>query len=161
MHTNIDYLAPNGAPDNDRKMKEASWLTGQAFIESLRYYPKGTTAMENHDCEATYSGCTHSARQVRKSRARHAACLAPMATPRLPPARPLLTVFASASAFACACVRVWQTVSEHIETDVRMRLGITPADQEWRDEQCPREWFPEKRPAMIKHMAKVRARLKR
>ena len=37
MHTNIDYLAPNGAPDNDRKMKEASWLTGQAFIESLRY----------------------------------------------------------------------------------------------------------------------------
>jgi len=116
MHVNIDYMAPNGAPDNDRKMKEASWLTGQAFIESLRYYPKGSTAVENHDCEATYSGCTHSARQV---------------------------------------------VSEHIETDVRMRLGIAPADQEWRDEQCPREWFPEKRPAMIKHMAKVRARLKR
>ena len=65
MHVNIDYMAPNGAPDNDRKMKEASWLTGQAFIESLRYYPKGTTAMENHDCESTYSGCTHSARQVR------------------------------------------------------------------------------------------------
>jgi len=116
MHVNIDYMAPHGAPDNDRKMKEASWLTGQAFIESLRYYPKGTTALENNDCEATYSGCTHSARQV---------------------------------------------VSEHIETDVRVRLGIAPADQEWRDEQCPREWFPEKRPAMIKHMAKVRARLKR
>ena len=173
MHVNIDYMAPNGAPDNDRKMKEASWLTGQvrgrpalphasraahlasprvplasrasrlaclsasrasrsltprasrcqrvvfpvqAFIESLRYYPKGTQALENNDCEATYSGCTHSARQV---------------------------------------------VAEHIETDVRVRLGIAPADQEWRDEQCPREWFPEKRPAMIKHMAKVRARLKR
>ena len=29
MHVNIDYMAPNGAPDNDRKMKEASWLTGQ------------------------------------------------------------------------------------------------------------------------------------
>ena len=56
MHVNIDYMAPNGAPDNDRKMKEASWLTGQAFIESLRYYPKGTTALENNDCEATYSG---------------------------------------------------------------------------------------------------------
>ena len=65
MHVNIDYMAPHGAPDNDRKMKEASWLTGQAFIESLRYYPKGTTALENNDCEATYSGCTHSARQVR------------------------------------------------------------------------------------------------
>ena len=58
-------------------------------------------------------------------------------------------------------VRVSQASNEHIETDVRVRLGITPADQEWRDEQCPREWFPEKRPSMIKHMAKVRARLKR
>ena len=48
MHVNIDYMAPNGAPDNDRKMKEASWLTGQAFIESLRYYPKGTQALENN-----------------------------------------------------------------------------------------------------------------
>jgi len=116
MHVNIDYMAPNGAPDNDRKMKEASWLTGQAFIESLRYYPKGQTAMDGNDCEATYSGCTHSARQV---------------------------------------------LSEHIETDVRVRLGIAPADTDWRDDQVPREWFPEKRPSMIKHMAKVRARLKR
>jgi len=40
------------------------------------------------------------------------------------------------------CVR--QVISEHIETDVRVRLGIAPADQEWREEQCPREWFPEK-----------------
>ena len=32
-------MAPHGAPDNDRKMKEASWLTSQAFIESLRDYP--------------------------------------------------------------------------------------------------------------------------
>ena len=64
MLANIDYLAPNGAPDNDRRMKESSWLTGQAFIESLRYYPKGSTAIANNDCEATYSGLTHSARQV-------------------------------------------------------------------------------------------------
>ena len=42
-----------------------------------------------------------------------------------------------------------QVVSEHIETDVRVRLGIAPADQEWRDEQCPREWFPEKRPCAL------------
>ena len=116
LHANIDYLAPNGAPDNDRKMKEASWLTGQAFIESLRYYPKGNTAMLNNDCEATYSGCTHSARTQ---------------------------------------------MHEHIETDVRVRLGIAPADADWRDDQCPREWFPEKRPSMVKHMAKVRARLRR
>ena len=49
--------------------------------------------MANNDCEATYSGCTHSARQ---------------------------------------------TITEHIETDVRVRLGIAPADAEWRDEQCAR-----------------------
>ena len=71
MHVNIDYMAPNGAPDNDRKMKESSWLTGQAFIESLRYYPKGNRALENNDCEATYSGCTHSARQVGGRAAHH------------------------------------------------------------------------------------------
>ena len=39
MHTDIDYYAPHGAPDNDRKMKEQSWLCSQAFIESLRVYP--------------------------------------------------------------------------------------------------------------------------
>ena len=39
MHTDIDFFAAGGAPDNDRKMKEASWLCSQAFIESLRVYP--------------------------------------------------------------------------------------------------------------------------
>ena len=47
------------APDNDRKMKEASWVSSQAWFESLRYYPKGEEALENDDCEATYSGNTH------------------------------------------------------------------------------------------------------
>ena len=39
MNGDIDFYAPHGAPDNDRKMKEASWLCSQAFIESLRVYP--------------------------------------------------------------------------------------------------------------------------
>ena len=39
ISANIDYYAPGGAPDNDRKSKEASWLCSQAFIESLRVYP--------------------------------------------------------------------------------------------------------------------------
>ena len=117
MLANIDYMAPNGAPDNDRKMKEASWLTGQAFVESLRYYPKGgSSGQRGADSEGTYSGCTHSARQPS---------------------------------------------AESIEADVRLRLGITPPDEDWREEQCPKEWFPEKRPAMLRHMAKVRERLKR
>lgn len=44
LHANIDYLAPHGAPDNDRKAKESSWLVSQAFIEGLRYYPSGQQA---------------------------------------------------------------------------------------------------------------------
>ena len=56
---NIDYLAPNGAPDNDRKAKESSWLVSQAFIEGLRYYPSGQQSLDSNDCEATYSGNTH------------------------------------------------------------------------------------------------------
>ena len=108
--------APNGAPDNDRKAKESSWLVSQAFIEGLRYYPTGQTAIDSNDCEATYSGNTHSKRVM---------------------------------AF------------EHMETDLRSRLDIATADTEWRDDQLPREWVPEKRPSMVRHMAKVRERLKR
>ena len=39
MHTDVDYFAAGGAPDNDRTSKESSWLCSQAFIESLRVYP--------------------------------------------------------------------------------------------------------------------------
>lgn len=116
IHANIDFMAPNGAPDNDRKAKESSWLVSQAFIEGLRYYPSGQVAIDGNDCEATYSGNTHNKRSM---------------------------------------------VFEHMETDLRSRLDIAPADTEWRDDQLPREWVPEKRPSMVKHMAKVRERLKR
>jgi len=113
---NIDYMAPNGAPDNDRKAKEGSWLVSQAFIEGLRYYPSGRVALDGNDCEATYSGNTHHKKSF---------------------------------------------VFEHMETDLRSRLDIAPAEPEWREDQLPREWVPEKRPTMINHMAKVRERLKR
>ena len=43
-----------------------------------------------------------------------------------------------------------------METDLRSRLDIAPADSEWREDQLPREWVPEKRPSMIKHMSKAR-----
>ena len=116
IHANIDYLAPNGAPDNDRKAKESSWLVSQAFIEGLRYYPQGQQALDSNDCAATYSGNTHN-----------------RSNPAL----------------------------EHLETDLRSRLDIAPADVEWREDQLPREWAPEKRSSMIKHLAKTRERLKR
>ena len=116
LHANIDYLAPNGAPDNDRKAKESSWLVSQAFIEGLRYYPSGQQSLDSNDCEQTYSGNTHGRRVFNM---------------------------------------------EHMETDLRARLEIAPRDAEWRDDQLPREWVPEKRPSMARHMAKVRERLKR
>jgi hypothetical protein len=118
LHANIDYLAPNGAPDNDRKAKESSWLVSQAFIEGLRYYPSGKASLDSNDSEATYSGNTHSKRVH---------------------------------------------MVEHMETDLRARLEIAPRQDnwEWRDDQLPREWVPEKRPSMVRHMAKVRERLKR
>ena len=37
-----------GAPDNDRKMKESSWISSQAWFESLRYYPKGEAQSQSH-----------------------------------------------------------------------------------------------------------------
>jgi len=114
---NIDYMAPHGAPDNDRRMKESSWLVSQAFIEGLRYYPNGRTAIDNADNEATYSGNT-----VNK---------------------------ATGSGV------------EHLEHDLRARLDIAQSDVTWREDQLPQEWVPEKRPSMVKHMAKVRERLKK
>lgn len=116
LHANIDYLAPHGAPDNDRKAKESSWLVSQAFIEGLRYYPQGQAALDSNDCQATYSGNTHHKRSA---------------------------------------------VLEHMETDLRSRLDIAPAEMEWREDQLPKEWVPEKRSSMVKHMARVRARLQR
>ena len=83
-----------GAPDNDRLVKEASWLSTQAWFESLRYYPRGEDA---DDDEVTYSGCTHG-----------------MSAP-----------------------------SEHLETDVRTRLGIAKADSDWGAEQLQMQWLPE------------------
>ena len=64
---NIDYYSPWGAPDNDRKMKEASWLCSQAFIESLRVYPdpkgpKSPISLPGE--EIAFSGNTNSARRT-------------------------------------------------------------------------------------------------
>ena len=116
VNANIDYFAPHGAPDNDGKAKESSWLVSQAFIEGLRYYPQGQQALDSNDCAATYSGNTH-----------HKRCHA----------------------------------LEHLETDLRSRLDIAPADAEWREDQLPREWVPEKRSSLIKNLMRTRERLKR
>lgn len=123
-HCNINYFAPHGAPDNDGKMKESSFVAGQAFIESLRHYPRGGhsvpreqlawTECETHDSEATYSG------------------------------RP--TTRAS----------VFNT--EHIESDVRARLGIGAAAPDWRPTQVHAAWGPERNTSVARHMELYHAR---
>lgn len=152
LHANIDYLAPNGAPDNDRKAKESSWLVSQAFIEGLRYYPNGQTSLDSNDSEATYSGNTlskkvytveHMETDLRSRCAMHACT--PDAHRQLPPA-PCLPPSSHTLPATSRCPR---------------SLSIAPADSEWREDQCPREWVPEKRKSMVKHMAKVRERLKK
>ncbi len=97
MFTNILYFSPGGAPDNDRKMKEASWMSSQAWFESLRYYPRGAEAAKNDDCEITFSGNTHGA----------------------------------------------DVPAEHLENDVRNRVGVACADPDWSAYQLPEPWAPE------------------
>jgi len=95
---NIDYYAPHGAPDNDRKMKEASWLTSQAFIESLRVYPDPggpKSPIQLPGEEIAFSGNTNSSRRLHR---------------------------------------------EHVETALRRRLSIAPADTDWLPDQLPKEW---------------------
>lgn len=97
MHNDIDYYAPHGAPDNDRNMKEASWLCSQAFIESLRVYPDAQTKRPitlPGEC-VSFSGNTQSGRRPH---------------------------------------------TEHVETAMRRRLSIAPADPDWLPEQLPQQW---------------------
>lgn len=109
MFSNINYFATTrvggdaksnvgdavyGAPDNDRRMKEASWMSSQAWFESLRYYPKGELAQRNDDCEVTFSGNTHGS----------------------------------------------DVPAEHIENDVRNRVGVACADPGWSAYQLPEPW---------------------
>lgn len=125
LHASINYYATTRvpdkfastgdpvyeAPDNDRNMKEASFLQSQAWFESLRHYPKGKNAI---DSEAAYSGLTHGA----------------------------------------------NVPSEHLETDVRQRLGIAVADPVWLPTQLQEAWVPEQDRKLAKKLAAQRARLR-
>jgi len=111
MFHNIDYYGGHGAPDNDRLVKEASWLSTQSWFESLRYYPKGEDADDDETC---YSGLTHG-----------------MSIP-----------------------------SEHLETDVRTRLGIAKAGDSWGPDQLQMQWLPESA-KLLKRLRKSYLKLRR
>ena len=59
MVSNIDFIAGRpGSRENDCKVKEASWVSSQAWFEGLRYYPSDDEASEGGDSQ-TFSGNTH------------------------------------------------------------------------------------------------------
>jgi len=123
-YTNIDYIAA-GAPDNDRNMKEASWLASQAFVESLRSYP-----------QSSYSyGGSRSGSPTKKSNG-----------PREVMTMALMDEGTNGSHLFSRYTFSGNTYSsdsppqEHIETAVRRRCGIATSDAEWRMTQLPRVW---------------------
>ena len=122
--------------------------------------------MMSNDCEATYSGNTHSKKSAGRPPRRRPKVLWD-SSPRAPLlwllccGGPLWWRMVRPSAHPVLVPHMAVAVFEHMETDLRSRLDIAPADSEWREDQLPREWVPEKRPSMVKHMARVRERLKR
>ena len=122
-YSNIDYIAA-GAPDNDRSLKEASWLASQAFIESLRAYPYTPSP----------------------SRAR--AKSPPKVLALSDDAGSGSTLF-SRYTFSGNTYSSKSPPLEHIETSVRRRCGIATQDAEWRMSQLPRVWSQTR--TMTKH----------
>ena len=144
-HSNINYLATcrhptkrsatgdawYTAPDNDRNMKEASYIASQSYIESLRVYGDPTmyvrasprTGVVTYAAvPVQYSGNTTSRSQwaVRSSNG--------------------------------------DSAVTHLEADVRMRLGIAPPLDDWSDKQLHHPWTEEGNGSMARHMAKHHAR---
>jgi len=60
---NYSFNAPKGAPEK-LKEKESSWLTSQAFFDSLRHYPGGAmeTCHQPPCNDPRFSGNTHASR---------------------------------------------------------------------------------------------------
>ena len=144
MLSNIDYYAPLGAPDNDRRMKEASFLQGQAFIESLRDYPRddprGPYSEEGEELgvvqeEALAEGVGHFTGNT-LTRAMHSG--EALVTPH--------------SGRSLGRGQVPYNSIEHLENDIRMRLGIARADEEWNNWEIHHAWTEEGNQSVRLHM---------
>jgi len=149
---NIDYHAPRGAPDNDRRMKEATFLPCQAYAESLRVYP-----------EPGASGGTVAAESQARSQARSQASGRP-----LPPSSFAALARArhgapppGANHYSGSTLSMRTTPSsEPIESNVRLRLGLASPELEWRENQLHGVWVVEDEASPLgRHVAKSRAKL--
>ena len=159
---NIDYHAPRGAPDNDRRMKEATYLPCQAYAESLRVYPEpgasGGDGMKSDDGthqvypEPGASGGPVAAEGHASGR------------PPLPPSSLAALARApppGANHYSGSTLSMHATPSsEPIESNVRLRLGLAPPELEWRANQLHGVWVVEDEASPLgRLMAKSRAKL--
>ena len=145
---NIDYHAPRGAPDNDRRMKEATFLPCQAYAESLRVYPEpgasgGTVAAESQ------------ARSQASGRPLPPSSFAALARARQGAPPP------GANHYSGSTLSMRTTPSsEPIESNVRLRLGLASPELEWRENQLHGVWVVEDEASPLgRHVAKSRAKL--
>jgi hypothetical protein len=141
-HTNIDYIsstARRGAPDNDLKSKAGpGLLASQAFFESLREYPNREPSPRWAEGqvvvgEPLFGGNT-------SSRARWAC-------------EPGSGGRASGRSIRSSrsCVSTSFNGVEHIEANLRMRLGIQAAEMEWADKQVHQQWVDESNLSVRRH----------
>ena len=159
---NIDFHAPRGAPDNDRRMKEATYLPCQAYAESLRVYPEpgasGGDGMKSDDGthqvypEPGASGGPVAAEGHASGR------------PPLPPSSLAALARApppGANHYSGSTLSMRSTPSsEPIESNVRLRLGLAPPELEWRANQLHGVWVVEDEASPLgRLMAKSRAKL--
>ena len=143
--SNIDYLSPRGAPDNDRRLKERAMLNSRAFIESLRHYPRTADAATSPSTPAPAAGGAASPEPA-----------APQ-TPRL------WTPRADASGrthTARAVLQAGERGWAEMEDELRWRLGLHLSPPDWRPAQLHVEWA-EARPALRRRMGRYRATMRR
>lgn len=150
LHAHIDYLAPHGAPDNDRKMGTGSGMvTSQAFIESLRHYPtaqklavSAPLAASVGDGDGSNENENDDAHETKSDPLAVAAHAAVPFSGRTHTARQVRSAGDE-----------WTTMDD----DLRRRLGIPLAPTSWRPSQLQRKWG-EERGSVAKHMERYHAR---
>ena len=167
LHCHIDYLAPNGAPDNDRRMGTGGGtLTSQAFVESLRNYPTRTENMSAAAAAATSAGGGSKGIDGTRTRQRtsgsggggsvqETTCDESLvARAQAVHEVPLFSGRTHTARQAKVVGDDW----EHLEDDLRRRRGVPLTLDTWQSSQLQPAWG-EERSSLAKHMDKYRMRL--
>ena len=147
----MESLRVYPGPETPSYEKESSFLASQALMESLRVCPGPRASSVD---EAEWSDYLESISPAPRSPAKGSSPLA-QSSARLGGCSPAKG--SSPSAQSSARSVAWRAEagpllysgatssrlrnrSDHIETDVRMRLGIAPVEHEWRESQMHTPW---------------------